>query len=70
MTIDEIEIGYDLPEVKPDVTLDQVRRLAQVTGMTWGRFTDHEFARKEGLPGAIVPAPCSWSERVLSPSAS
>ena len=23
--------------------------------MKFGRFTDHEFARKEGLPGAIVP---------------
>ena len=32
-----------------------VVRFANATHMNWGRFTDHEEARKSGLPGAIVP---------------
>lgn len=50
-----VEIGDDLPEYRPDVGIENVRRFVRAAGMGFQRFTDHEFARKEGLPGAIVP---------------
>lgn len=52
---DDVDFGAELPPTAPDVTLENVRRFATVAGMTFGRFSDHEEARKEGLPGAIVP---------------
>lgn len=52
---EDIELGDELPEVQPDVTLATVRRFAKASGHYAPRFTDHEGARKEGLPGAIVP---------------
>ena len=35
--------------------MDNVIRFSRASGMMAPRFTDHERARKEGLPGAIVP---------------
>jgi acyl dehydratase len=52
---DDVDFGTELPPLAPDVTLANVRRFAVASGMNWPRFTDHEEARKEGLPGAIVP---------------
>jgi acyl dehydratase len=52
---EEVELGDDLPEVRPDVSLEKVRRFCHATGMTFGRFLDDEAAKNEGLPGAIVP---------------
>lgn len=54
-SIDDVDFGDDLDEMKPDVSLDNVKRFTRSSGMTFTRFTDHEAARKEGLPGAIVP---------------
>jgi acyl dehydratase len=51
----EVEFGEELPAVEPDVSLANVRRFTRAAGMTFPRFHDHEAARKEGLPGAIVP---------------
>ncbi len=51
----DVGFGDDLDEMKPDVSLDNVKRFTGSAGMTFERFTDHEAARKEGLPGAIVP---------------
>ena len=53
-TFDELEFGDEV-EVRPDVSMEQVKRFGDATGMKAGRFTDHEKARKEGLPSAIVP---------------
>ena len=54
--IGDVEIGEELPEFEPDVSLETVRGFANATGVgKVARFTDHERARKEGLPGAIVP---------------
>ncbi len=53
--IEDVEIGHDLPEVAPDVSMPRVRRFAGTAGMMTARFTDHEGAKKQGLPGAIVP---------------
>jgi acyl dehydratase len=51
----EVEFGEELPVHEPDVSLANVRRFTHAAGMTFPRFHDHEAARKEGLPGAIVP---------------
>src|SRR5262249_31690252 len=50
-----VEFGEELPAFQPDVSLGNVRRFTNPAGMTFPRFHDHEAARKEGLPGAIVP---------------
>jgi len=52
---EDVELGDELPEVHPDVSLEKVRQFCATTGMTFGRFLDDEAARREGLPGAIVP---------------
>ena len=52
---DQIEMGEDLPSLEPDTSMETVRRFARVARMDFGRFTDHDAARKQGLPGALVP---------------
>ena len=59
-TITDVEFGAQLPVFAPDTTLENVRRFARAAGWDRPRFTDHEAARKEGLPGGIhtaAPAP-------------
>jgi len=51
----EVEFGEELPALEPDVSLENVKRFVRAAGMSFERFTDHEAARREGLPGAIVP---------------
>lgn len=51
----DVEFGEQLPVFDPDTTLDNVRRFAVAAGWDRPRFTDHEYARKEGLPAALVP---------------
>ena len=55
VTFDEIEFGAELPVFHPDVSLAAVTRFCDVIGHRNPRFTDHEGARRQGLPGAIVP---------------
>jgi acyl dehydratase len=50
-----VEFGEELPALEPDVSLENVKRFVRAAGMSFERFTDHEAARREGLPGAIVP---------------
>jgi hypothetical protein len=55
-TIGDVDFGAELPAFEPDTSLPAVRAFARAVG--WGgggRFTDHESARAEGLPGALVP---------------
>jgi hypothetical protein len=40
---------------RPDVSLPTVKTFTLAAGMDFYRFTDHERARADGLPGAIVP---------------
>ena len=54
-SIAEIQFGEELPAFVPDTSLDNVKRFAVAAGWNGPRFTDHEAARKEGLPGALVP---------------
>ncbi len=54
LRFEDVQLGDEL-EFAPDVSMENVRRFTAAARMTFGRFTDHEGARKEGLPGAIVP---------------
>jgi acyl dehydratase len=54
-TVGDVEFGVELPVFEPDTSLDNVRRFVIAAGWSGPRFTDHEAARKEGLPGALVP---------------
>lgn len=51
----DVEFGEELPAFTPDVRMPTVRRFTDAAHMSWARFNDHEEARKQGLPGAIVP---------------
>jgi acyl dehydratase len=50
-----VELGDELPEEHPDVSMETVRRFVKAAQMDFPRFTDHEAARAEGLPGAVIP---------------
>jgi len=55
-TIHDVEFGIELEPFEPDTSLQATSTFAEAVG--WGlggRFRDHEAARKEGLPGALVP---------------
>lgn len=52
---EDIEIGDDLAELELCPTTADVVRFVAVARMQSGRFTDDEYARKEGLAGAIIP---------------
>ena len=56
-SVQDVEFGAELTPFKPDTSLPNVRQFARAVG--WGdgrgRFGDHERARAQGLPGALVP---------------
>ena len=57
-TIGDVQFGAELEPFAPDTSLAATSAFAEAVG--WGsgrggRFSDHEAARKEGLPGALVP---------------
>jgi acyl dehydratase len=53
--ITDVTFGEELPVFEPDTSLPNVRRFVEAAGWAGPRFTDHEAARREGLPGALVP---------------
>jgi acyl dehydratase len=52
---EDIEVGDELAELEICPTTADVIRYVTVARMQSGRFTNDEYARKEGLPGAIIP---------------
>ncbi len=52
---DDIEVGDELEELEICPTTADVKRYVVVARMDNPRFTDHEYAKGEGLPGAIIP---------------
>jgi hypothetical protein len=55
-TIMDVEFGAELEPFAPDTSLASTGAFADAVG--WGgggRFKDHEQARRQGLPGALVP---------------
>lgn len=61
MRIADVAFGAELPAFEPDTSLAATSAFAEAVGWVrvggggGGRFSDHEAARKEGLPGALVP---------------
>lgn len=53
--ITDVEFGDTLPVFDPDTRLANVARFVKAAHWDGPRFTDHEAARAEGLPGALVP---------------
>jgi acyl dehydratase len=58
---DEIEIGHEIPPLEIVVSAEDVRRYATVAQMPGQRFVSDEVARKEGLPGRILPGNMSMA---------
>ena len=54
-TFDTVQIGDTLGPQQIYVSKEQVRAYALSCGMNTPRFTNDEGARKEGLPGMIMP---------------
>lgn len=54
-SLKEVEFGEELPAFEPDTSLATGAAFAKLIGWDGGRFTDHELARKEGLPAAMIP---------------
>ncbi len=54
-TIQDVEFGSELPPFVPDTSIANSKQFGQHVGWDGGRFTDHEVARSEGFPGAIIP---------------
>lgn len=52
---EEVDFGDELPESLADVRLSTVHVFTDASGMKFSRFNDHEEARKQGMPGAVVP---------------
>jgi acyl dehydratase len=52
---EDLNIGDPLGPVHVFVSKDQTRKFALTCGLNAPRFTDDEGARKEGLPGMILP---------------
>ncbi len=55
MKFDQVKIGDTLGPTEVFVSKDQCRTYARSCGLDAPRFTDDEGARKEGLPGMILP---------------
>ncbi len=53
--ITDVEFGDTLPVFDPDTRLANVARFVKAAHWNGPRFTNHEAARAEGLPGALVP---------------
>ena len=55
-TIGDVVFGDEITPWQPDTSLKAARSFAQAVGYSGsGRFEDHEKARAQGLPGALVP---------------
>ena len=54
-SIEEVEFGEELPSFTPDTSLKNCSKFARAVGWGGPRFEDHEGAKKEGFPGALVP---------------
>ena len=54
-TIHDVEFGAELPTFEPDTNLELCGEFAEAVGWPRGRFSDHEEAQRQGLPGALVP---------------
>ena len=56
-----IEIGHEIPRLEIVLSGDDVRRYATTANMPGPRFISDEVAKKEGLPGQILPGNMSMA---------
>ena len=56
-----IEIGLEIPRLEIVLSGDDVRRYATTANMPGPRFVSDEVAKKEGLPGQILPGNMSMA---------
>jgi acyl dehydratase len=61
LSADAIEIGHEIPRLEITLSGDDVRRYATAANMPGPRFYSDEVARKEGLPGQILPGNMSMA---------
>lgn len=55
MRFEDVELGDELPTEHPDTSLPKIQQWCDAADQHFARFVDHEKAREEGLPGALVP---------------
>lgn len=55
MRFEDVELGDDLPTEHPDLSLARIEQWCDAANQRFPRFVDHDAARAEGLPGALVP---------------
>jgi len=55
MRYEDVDLGDELPSEHPDISMEKILIFTEAAKMKFPRFIDHEFARAEGLPGALVP---------------
>mgnify|MGYP001817938649 CR=1 FL=1 len=55
MDFEDVELGDDLPNEQPDISLPKIKQWCAAAEQNFPRFVDHDAARAEGLPGALVP---------------
>ena len=55
LSFEDIELGDELAVVHPDVSMANVKKFCGAAKHSFERFIDHDAARAEGFPGAIVP---------------
>jgi acyl dehydratase len=60
-SFDQVQVGEPIGPEQMFVSKEQCRTYALTCGMNTPRFTDDEGARKEGLPGMILPGNMSLS---------
>ena len=61
---DDIDVGHELGPLELTLTGEQVKRYAIAARMPGGRFMGDEEARREGMPGQMVPG--NFSMALLS----
>jgi len=61
MPLHDIDVGHELRALTVTLSGEQVRQYAETAHMPGGRFMSDEAARKEGLPGQIVPGNLSMA---------
>lgn len=61
MSPSAIEIGHEIPRLEVVLSGDDVRRYATTANMPGQRFYSDDVARKEGLPGQILPGNMSMA---------
>ena len=59
--VEALDFGDEWPPLRVRITREQVRRYARAANMPGGRFASDEAARREGLPGMIVPGNMSMA---------